>query len=149
MSTSGRPAVRLTPRTRALLGTRIAERRRPARTSIGQALLSLFVVAAVGVGAIGAGATVVGSTVISTLSAGLPDPADLDKLTFSQPTIIYDRTGKIELARFEQQDRRVVTYAEVPELVLDATTAAEDRTFWVNDGYDPGAMVAAAFQNVA
>jgi membrane peptidoglycan carboxypeptidase len=149
MSTSGRAAVRLTPRTHALLWARLAERRRPRRTPAGQVLLSLLVAGVVGVGAIGAGATVVGSSVIQMLASGLPDPADLDRLTFSQPTIVYDRTGKVELVRFEQQDRRVVTYADVPDLVLDATTAAEDRTFWVNDGFDPAAILAAAFQNAA
>ena len=51
----------------------------------------------------------VATTVVGALARGLPDPADLEGLTFAQPTVIYDRTGKIELARFEQQDRRVVT----------------------------------------
>src|SRR4029079_14512083 len=41
----------------------------------------------------------------------------------------------------------VVTYGEIPQLVLDTTTSAEDRTFWQNDGFDPGAIIAAAFQN--
>ena len=35
----------------------------------------------------------------------------------------------------------------MPQLVLDATTTAEDRTFWENDGFDPAAIVAAAVQN--
>ena len=63
--------------------------------------------------------------------------------------MIYDRTGKIELARFEREKRRVVSYDQVPQLILDATTTAEDRTFWTNDGYDPTAIVAAAFQNAS
>jgi membrane peptidoglycan carboxypeptidase len=77
----------------------------------------------------------------------LPDPADLERLTFAQPTILYDRTGTVELARFEQQDRRVVTFNEIPKVVLDTLTTAEDRSFWQNEGFDPGAIIAAAFQN--
>jgi membrane peptidoglycan carboxypeptidase len=80
---------------------------------------------------------------VGALSTDLPDPSALRDLTFSQPTIVYDRTGQVELARFQREQRRVVVYEEVPKLVLDTTTAAEDRTFWENDGYDPAAMVSA------
>src|SRR4029077_5409488 len=65
------------------------------------------------------------STAVNVLSAGLPDPSELEQLTFAQPTIIYDRTGKVELATFQSEQRRVVTFTDVPPLVLDATTSAE------------------------
>jgi penicillin-binding protein 1A len=96
------------------------------------------------IGAVGFG----GLTVINALAAGLPDPAGLEHLTFAQPTIVYDRTGTVELARFQAEGRRVVTFDEVPGIVLDATTTAEDRTFWENDGFDPFAIVSAAAGNV-
>ncbi|HUQ43275.1 MAG TPA: transglycosylase domain-containing protein [Candidatus Limnocylindria bacterium] len=101
------------------------------------------------IGSAGGAAAVVTAGVIGSLASDLPDPAQLDQLTFSQPTVIYDRTGTVELARFQREHRRVVAFSEVPELVLDATTTAEDRTFWENDGFDPAAIVAAAFQNVS
>src|SRR5712691_10322580 len=48
-----------------------------------------------------AGVAIVGSVAaVAVLSQGLPDPTNLDALTFSQPTIVYDRTGKIQLGRF-------------------------------------------------
>ena len=84
---------------------------------------------------------------VGALSTDLPDPSKLRDLTFSQPTIVYDRTGEVELARFQREQRRVVAYDEVPKLVLDATTAAEDRTFWENDGYDPAAILSALAEN--
>src|SRR4051794_2723984 len=77
---------------------------------------------------------------VGALSTDLPDPATLEQLTFAQPTIVYDRTGKIQLARFQKEERRVVAYADVPKLVVDATTTAEDRTFWNNAGFDPAAI---------
>jgi membrane peptidoglycan carboxypeptidase len=86
---------------------------------------------------------------IAVLSQGLPDPTNLAGLTFSQPTVVYDRTGTVQLGRFQQEQRRVVTYAEVPHLVVDATTTAEDRTFWTNQGSDPAAIVAAAADNAS
>ena len=83
---------------------------------------------------------------ISVLSEDLPDPSGLATLQFDQPTIIYDRTGKTELARFQRTKRTVVGYRDLPPLVQDATTTAEDRTFWENDGFDVTAMVAAAIE---
>jgi membrane peptidoglycan carboxypeptidase len=55
----------------------------------------------------------------------------------------------VELARFQQEARRVVSYDEVPQLVLDATTTAEDRTFWDNQGFDPAAIVSAVAGNLS
>ena len=83
---------------------------------------------------------------ISVLSEDLPDPSALATLQFDQPTIVYDRTGKTELARFQRTKRTVVDYRDLPPLVQDATTTAEDRTFWENDGFDVTAMVAAAVE---
>ena len=83
---------------------------------------------------------------INVLSEDLPDPSGLATLQFDQPTIVYDRTGKTELARFQRTKRTVVDYRDLPPLVLDATTTAEDRTFWENDGFDVTAMVAAAVE---
>ena len=79
----------------------------------------------------------ISAAAIAVLSQGLPDPTNLAGLTFSQPTVVYDRTGTVQLGRFQQEQRRVVTFAEVPQLVIDATTTAEDRTFWTNQGFDP------------
>ncbi|MBA2373038.1 MAG: transglycosylase domain-containing protein [Chloroflexi bacterium] len=81
------------------------------------------------------------------LSEDLPDPAGLTSLTFAQPTIVYDREGKVELGRFQREQRRVVAFDEVPRLVLDATTTAEDRTFWENGGFDLAAIMAAIAEN--
>ena len=85
---------------------------------------------------------------ITALSQGLPDPSAFATLSFDQPTIVYDRTGKTELARFQRTKRSVIDYRDVPPLVLDVTTTAEDRTFWENDGFDVTAMVAAAVETV-
>ncbi|MFL5681087.1 MAG: transglycosylase domain-containing protein [Chloroflexota bacterium] len=84
---------------------------------------------------------------VGALSTDLPDPATLEQLTFAQPTVVYDRTGKVQLARFQKEERRVVAYGDVPKLVVDATTTAEDRTFWNNAGFDPAAIVSAVAQS--
>ena len=96
------------------------------------------------------GVAVVGVTAaVTVLSSDLPDPATLSALTFDQPTVVYDRTGKIQLGRFQREQRRVVAFDDVPKLVLDATITAEDRTFWDNEGFDPAAILSAAADNAA
>ena len=145
----GRTQFRLSPRTRAAVVAMRAgrHRKRPSRAPFGKLLLAMLVVVVLGFGSAGGAAVVVGTGVIGSLSDGLPDPTNLAGLSFSQGTIIYDRTGTVELARFEREKRRVVSYHEVPRLILDATTTAEDRTFWENGGFDPAAIAAAAYQN--
>jgi membrane peptidoglycan carboxypeptidase len=106
-------------------------------------LLALVLLASLAAGSVGL-ATV---AAVGALSTDLPDPATLGSLTFSQPTVIYDRTGEIQLGVFQREKRRVVTYKEVPHLVVDATTTAEDRSFWTNAGFDPAAILAAAAEN--
>ncbi len=108
----------------------------------------LGVVALMVFGAIG-GAGLVGATTLGVMSAGLPAPTELDKLGFDEPTIVYDRAGKVELGRFEDERRRVLAFDAIPKTILDATTSAEDRTFWQNAGVDVPALVSAVAENAS
>ena len=67
----------------------------------------------------------------------LPDPGDPHELGFEQPSIVYDRTGKVELARFGSLRRELIGFDDIPREMLDATTAIEDKEFWTNPGFDP------------
>ena len=80
---------------------------------------------------------------IATLDQGLPDVREFRDLDFSEPTRITDRTGKVELAEFWNERRTVVDFEDIPPLVLDATTATEDATFWDNPGFDLQATLSA------
>lgn len=87
-------------------------------------------------------------TAYQYFSAGLPDPRLLDGIELPASTYVYDRTGRTLLARFECENREQVEFAELPTWIVDATVAAEDRTFWTNDGIDYQAVVRAALANV-
>ena len=133
LSESARPAGRAQPSGRPRPATRraavrlaagyaghgVAHRRaeigrdRPVRR--GSSRVTAVIVAALATFLIGslllAGVAAVGTVaVVSALSQGLPDPTNLGALTFAQPTIVYDRTGKVELGRFQREQRRVVTF---------------------------------------
>jgi membrane peptidoglycan carboxypeptidase len=82
--------------------------------------------------------------VYATYSRDLEDPrALLQSIDYNQKTILYDRTGLVQLAAYGSENRRVLKFADIPNVVLDATTSAEDKTFWSNTGFDPTAVLAA------
>jgi membrane peptidoglycan carboxypeptidase len=83
-------------------------------------------------------------------SRDLKDPLQaFADIGFEQPSIVYDRTGKIELARFGVLKRELVTFDQIPPEMVDATTAIEDKDFWTNPGFDIGAIVSAGLDTLA
>ncbi len=117
--------------------------RTPSRTSpntAGWIAIIIFVFLA-GLGTIAALAAV---AVFNSVNSNLAPPSKLTSYVLPEETIVYDRTGKIELARFGDAKREVVQFDEIPKVLLDATTAVEDKTFWDNAGFDPVAIVSAA-----
>jgi membrane peptidoglycan carboxypeptidase len=112
-----------------------------AGTILGSILIGGFVIAFVGL------LVVVG--MYNQYAAGLPEPATaLTAIRFEQQTIVYDRTGKIELARLGDLKRELVSFDEIPNEVLDSTTAIEDKDFWTNPGFDPFAIISAGIDTV-
>jgi peptidoglycan glycosyltransferase len=130
--------------------TRIADRPRNGRrtrpTSAGWIAIILFAFLA-GVGTVAALA-VVGAYTTLAYSADLKPPGALKDYAPHEETVIYDRTGKIELARFGDEKREIVAFDQIPKVLLDATTAIEDKTFWDNAGFDPVAIASAGLSSL-
>jgi membrane peptidoglycan carboxypeptidase len=98
---------------------------------------------------LGAVGFVVAVSAYAYYSNGLPDPKQaFEELAFDAPTVIYDRTGTVELARLGEHRREIVTYDQIPPEMLDATTAIEDKDFWTNPGFDVGGFVAATIDTL-
>jgi membrane peptidoglycan carboxypeptidase len=86
----------------------------------------------------------------SYYSRNLPDPKDLfNNLQFEQPSLVYDRTGTVELAKFGVLRRELVGFDQIPAEMIDATTAVEDKDYWTNPGFDIGAVVSAGLDTLA
>jgi peptidoglycan glycosyltransferase len=128
--------VRARPKPRSRLGTWIA-------TSIA----SIFLILAFGAFTAVAG-TATALAFLDRMESELPPVSGFESLDFAEPSVVYDRTGTIELARFQVERRQVVTYEEIPKILLDATIAVEDRTFWENEGFDPNAIAVAVVENL-
>ncbi len=95
-----------------------------------------------GAGAIGGGVAI--ATFLSLDDGTLPPVSDLEKISFPEQSVVYARDKTTELARFGDFHRDVVAWKDIPPVLVDATTAVEDRTFWENPGFDPIAIAAAA-----
>src|SRR5512141_573262 len=109
--------------------------------------VSMFVFGAFAlVGLIGLIATV---GLFAVFSQGLPPTTDLENLQFLSESVVTDRTGTIELARFNAGERREpVTFDQVPPILIDATTAVEDKSFWTNSGVDPLGILSAMLDTI-
>src|SRR5947209_8778786 len=66
-----------------------------------------------------------------------------------QTTHIYDRNGKLLDALYDPKygRRTYVNYTDISSMLVKATVATEDRTFWDNGGVDFQGIVRAAFTN--
>jgi len=117
---------------------------RRARTGIGAAAsMGILLFAALTLLGATAAGIVVGA--FADLSKDLPDPLILERIELPEQSVVYDRTGSVELARFGEFNRDVVTFDQIPPVLVDATTAVEDRSFWENSGFDPVGIIAAGF----
>ncbi|MGH2471602.1 MAG: transglycosylase domain-containing protein [Candidatus Limnocylindria bacterium] len=91
---------------------------------------------------VGAGAA------LAFFTEDLPSAQDLAKEPLAQSTKVYDRTGAQLLYQFSEENRELVTYAEIPQVLIDATVAAEDKSFFSNPGVDVLGIFRAVFADV-
>ena len=132
---------------------RLGDRRRPrgngatAAKAVAVAIpLFLFTVIAL-LGVAGATASVAAYTY---LSRDLDGSRRRRSTTSASPSRRRSTTasGEVQLARLGDDRREVVTFADIPPALIDATTSIEDKTFWENSGFDPAGFVAAAIDTI-
>ncbi|WP_134765826.1 transglycosylase domain-containing protein [Nocardioides sp. 1609] len=76
----------------------------------------------------------------------IPEP-NAELLT--NATFVYYDDGETELGRFATQFRDSLSYEEMPQNMKDAVVAAEDQSFWTNNGIDPKGILRAVFNNAS
>lgn len=59
-----------------------------------------------------------------------------DTFRFNETTVIYDKNGKVISSISQDRDTVYLEYDEIPQDVINAFVAIEDRTFWTNSGID-------------
>jgi len=82
--------------------------------------------------------------------AQLPLINGLANHSLFQSTRIYDRKGRLLYELYDPQygRRTYVNYNDISPLLINATVAAEDHTFWTNSGVDVQGTLRAAFANL-
>jgi penicillin-binding protein 1A len=97
------------------------------------------------IGAIGGIAGVIGAYYY--VSPSLPAAATISDIPLQIPLRIFSRDGYL-ISEIGERRRILVTYDEVPEHVVDAFVAAEDKRFWEHPGIDYQGILRAVFQLV-
>src|SRR5438093_4950953 len=65
----------------------------------------------------------------------------------SEPTVVYDAAGN-QIGKLGVQDREPAELAEVPQILINAVIATEDKTFWKNPGIDVSGVSRAFVENL-
>ncbi len=82
----------------------------------------------------------------------LPEPEQIEAAEENfETTKIYDRTGQVLIYEVIDPfggDRTWVSLDQIPEELICATIASEDRTFWTNPGFDPRGIARAFWSNL-
>lgn len=78
----------------------------------------------------------------------LPTPEGLSSYSKPTTTEIFDRHGVLLYRMYEGINRSIVNLEELPQHLIDATIAAEDKTFYKHPGIDLLAIARAFYHNV-
>src|SRR5438874_3009069 len=86
--------------------------------------------------------------VYAAYTNGLPDVGQVENFQLSEGSRVVSADG-VELATFAVEQRKVIPFAQIPKVMVDAQVAAEDQTFWTNPCVDFRGIVRAFLQNVS
>lgn len=79
------------------------------------------------------------------LMIDVPQP---NELATAQTTVVYYDDGKSVIGRFAEVNREIVSLDDIPDEVELAVLAAEDRSFYENEGISPAGIVRALWNNI-
>jgi membrane peptidoglycan carboxypeptidase len=80
---------------------------------------------------------------IGYATTDIPDEANAEFQTAT--SFVYYQNGKTELGTFAVQNREPLSFEEMPQSIKDAAVAAENRTFWTDQGISIRGMLRAAW----
>jgi membrane peptidoglycan carboxypeptidase len=71
-----------------------------------------------------------------------------EQLQLPEATTVYFADGKTPMAKVGSENRTLLKYDEMNDAVKWSIVAAEDQTFWTNDGIDFRGVLRAAWNNI-
>lgn len=84
---------------------------------------------------------------VAIISAPSIDPTNIYD-SVAKSSTIYDDEGKAVDSIYYDQDRTIIKYEDMPEDMINAFVALEDKTFWTHHGFNWTRMVGAILQSV-
>lgn len=78
----------------------------------------------------------------------LPKPSQLTPTGRPLTTQVFDRNGELLYQFYEDKNRKLVKLEELPQNLINATIAIEDRHFFYHPGFDPIGIVRAVSSNM-
>jgi membrane peptidoglycan carboxypeptidase len=87
------------------------------------------------------------TVVIAMAYEKTPVPTDAMAATGYAQSVVYSSNGTL-IGRFGTTDRQELPYNEIPQNIINAVLAAEDRHFWTEGGVSPTAILRAAFADL-
>ena len=88
------------------------------------------------------------AALLSVGGRDLPSPSHLQAITPATKTQVLDKDGRL-IGEFFRENRSLVRLDELPEHLVDAFLAVEDRQFWDHWGVDLSGVARATARNVA
>ena len=88
--------------------------------------------------------TGLGGIYVGYLFSSVPTPAEL---ALPEATTVYYADGSTPMAKLGSENRTLLSYDEMNDAVRAAMVAAEDQTFWTNEGIDFKGVLRAAWNN--
>jgi len=65
----------------------------------------------------------------------------------AQTSFVYYNDGESQVGTYATQNRESIPLDQMPDSIKDAVVAAENRSFWTDEGIDPRGILRAAFSN--
>jgi membrane peptidoglycan carboxypeptidase len=96
-----------------------------------------------GIGAI----VVLGAIAVAVAYEKTPVPTEALAATGFQQSVVYSRDGTL-IGRFGSTNRQMLQYNEIPQKMINAVLAAEDRNFFNEGGISLTGIVRAAYEDV-
>jgi membrane peptidoglycan carboxypeptidase len=97
-------------------------------------------------GAIGA-LIVLGAIAVAVAYEETPVPTEAMAATSYAQSVVYSSNGTL-IGRFGTTNRQMLSYSQIPPMLINAVLAAEDRHFWTEGGISPTGIMRAAFDDI-
>ncbi len=90
---------------------------------------------------------VLSAIAIAVLYEETPVPTEAMEATNYTQSVVYSADGTL-IGRFGSTDRQMLTLNQIPQNLIDAVLAAEDRNFYNEGGISPEGIIRAAYEDI-